>query len=354
MGASRRVLRWLRFGYPLRFQRGVILNQSQPPLRLQAPQYLITSYQESVKQQALSGLIQELLVKKCITPMAPEERGHFSRVFLVPKSNGGYRLVIDLSELNKLLVEVTFQMDTLKRIKNVLQPGMWATSIDLSDAYHHIPIHTASQKYLCFQVGNKRYRYLVVPFGLNSGPWVFTETVKQLKRWAIKQGLSLFQYLDDWLNVSLSRDRLCQLTQLLLQMCRNLGLIVNTDKSELIPTQEIIFLGERLDLLHAIAYTSPEREVKIRLGIERVLAQTSPTLTQAESLLGLLTATYPTVPLGRLHLRRFQWRVIKQIRRGRDHKKRVRVDAITRAHLGWWADPQHLASGLPFRAPPQS
>ena len=43
------------------------------------------------------------------------------------------------------------------------------------------PIRKECQKFLCFQVGNSRYMYLVLPFGLNSGPWAFTEVVKQLK-----------------------------------------------------------------------------------------------------------------------------------------------------------------------------
>ena len=48
--------------------------------------------------EALVTLIQELEAKQCITRMAPGEEGFFSRVFLVPKKSGGYRLVIDLSQ----------------------------------------------------------------------------------------------------------------------------------------------------------------------------------------------------------------------------------------------------------------
>ena len=155
-----------------------------PGLSVRAPLSLVTDYRDGEKQQALLDLVGDLHRKRCIEVMSPGERGFFSRVFLVPKKSGGWRLVIDLSQLNKSLAPVTFQMDTLVKVKEVLRPGMWATSIDLSDAYHHIPIHPESRRYLCFQVGKVCYKYLVLPFGLMFGPWFFTEVVKQLKRWA--------------------------------------------------------------------------------------------------------------------------------------------------------------------------
>ena len=46
--------------------------------------------------------------------------------------------MIDLSKLNEYFTPVAFQMDTLVKVKAVAEPGMCATSLDLSDAYHHI------------------------------------------------------------------------------------------------------------------------------------------------------------------------------------------------------------------------
>lgn len=146
-------------------------------------------------------MVQELLDKRCVREMNPDEQGFFSRVFLVPKKSGGWRLVIDLSTLNEFLSQVTFVMDTLKHVKDTAQQNMWATSIDLSDAYLHIPIREECQKYLCFEVDGVRYMYLVLPFGLSPAPWVFTEVVRQVKVWSATNQRVLFQYLDDWLNL---------------------------------------------------------------------------------------------------------------------------------------------------------
>ena len=83
----------------------------------------------------------ELLIQKlCNRATSHDECGFLSKVFLVPKRSGGYRLVIDLSKLNEFLTPVTFQMDTLVKVKAVTERGMFVTSLDPSDAYHHVPI----------------------------------------------------------------------------------------------------------------------------------------------------------------------------------------------------------------------
>ena len=351
MGANRRVVRWLRFGFPLRFNPSVISLRGLPPMSRNPLPQLVTVYRDQVKAQVLNDMLKVLVQKNCITLMSPQEVGYFSRVFLVPKKTGKYRLVIDLSNLNEYLSEVTFKMDTLKVVKESLQQGMWATSLDLSDAYHHIPIHPDYQKYLCFQVGNLRFRFLVLPFGLMSAPWAFTEVVKQIKKWTSRFNLVLFQYLDDWLHVHLEIS-LCELiTQALLRLCRALGLVVNEEKSELVPCQSITFLGENLDLRIGRAFTTPSRRQRIQSLVAAAIQQKGLRFARAESLLGLLVATYPTVPLGRLHLRSLQRKVIVAIRHGRQSNSWIAISHQVAQDLQWWMDDQTLTIGTPFRPP---
>ena len=134
IGASCRVVCWLRYGYPLKFQDSVVREQGLPTLSVRAPQNLIAHYSNQQKQDALLEAVRQLQVKHCVEEMAPDERGYFSRVFLVPKKSGGWRLVIDLSTLNLSLAKVTYVMDTLAKIKETAREEMWATSLDLSDA----------------------------------------------------------------------------------------------------------------------------------------------------------------------------------------------------------------------------
>ena len=77
----------------------------------------------------------------------------YSRLFLVPKRHQWWRPVIDLSRLNTFLLVEKFKMETPESIRTSLIPGEWVSSIDLSDAYLHIPFHPNSRKYLTQSLG---------------------------------------------------------------------------------------------------------------------------------------------------------------------------------------------------------
>ena len=71
--------------------------------------------------------------------------GFFNRLFLVSKPNNKWRPILDLSKLNLFLKAEKFKMETPETIRTSLQQGEWVTSIDLKDAYFHIPIQEQSR-----------------------------------------------------------------------------------------------------------------------------------------------------------------------------------------------------------------
>ena len=69
-------------------------------------------------------------------------------LFSIPKKNSTKRRVIlDLSTLNRSISCPTFRMTTLSDVRKVLPVGAFMTSIDLKDAYWHVPIHWSFRKY---------------------------------------------------------------------------------------------------------------------------------------------------------------------------------------------------------------
>ena len=60
-----------------------------------------------------------------------------------------------------------FRMETLGSILP-LRPGDWTASIDLKDAYHHVPIAPASRDLLGFTVAKSTYHFKALPFGVSS------------------------------------------------------------------------------------------------------------------------------------------------------------------------------------------
>ena len=113
---------------------------------------LINSHYSSPEKNAvLCQAVSDILLKGAIQEVKdPFSLAFYSRLFLVAKKTGGWRPVIDLSFLNLYLDFPTFRMETTQSIRNSLQVGKWTTSLDLKDAYFHIPMAHSVHKLLSF------------------------------------------------------------------------------------------------------------------------------------------------------------------------------------------------------------
>ena len=97
-----------------------------------------------------------------------------SRIFLVEKSSGGHRVIIDLSSLNTHIHCPTFRMTTVAKLRNCIPKETWFTSIDLSGTFHLIPIHPRFKKFLPFTFKTDLYFFQAMPFSINISPLIFT------------------------------------------------------------------------------------------------------------------------------------------------------------------------------------
>ena len=115
--------------------------------------------------------VNDLLQKKAILPVKkPTTLGLYSRVFLVPKPNQKWRPVIDLSHLNRHLTIPTFKMETAEVIRSSLRPSEWLCSLDIKDAYLHVPMHPKTFKFLRFQTHLGVFHFRALPFGIATAP----------------------------------------------------------------------------------------------------------------------------------------------------------------------------------------
>ena len=103
-----------------------------------------------MKHRAILDLLQQLLDKSVIERVAPTVACLHNIVFLRPKPNGTWRHILDVSALNKFLHVKTFKMDSAQVVRDALLSNTWATSVDWSDAYHHIPVHPNYVDFLAF------------------------------------------------------------------------------------------------------------------------------------------------------------------------------------------------------------
>ena len=90
-------------------------------------------------------------------------------------------------------------METTRSIRESILPGDWAVSINIKDAYLHIKIHPRYRKYLRFRFQGRTLQFRVLPFGLTTAPFVFTEMMVAVAAHIRKSGSPVIQYFDDWL-----------------------------------------------------------------------------------------------------------------------------------------------------------
>ena len=144
---------------------------------------------KSTKAKFLLDFVQEMLQKVAIIPVRMSATlGFYSRLFLVPKPGKKWRPVIDLSVLNMHLSVPTFNMETAEVIRNSICKGEWVVSLDLTDAYFHIPIHQKSQNLLRFHVGGRSKVQIQSPtFRYSDGSTQIYPHCQRGKAYAAKQ-----------------------------------------------------------------------------------------------------------------------------------------------------------------------
>ena len=120
---------------------------------------------------------------------------YYSRLFLVPKKTGDLWPVINLSTLNCHMVVPHLKMETQGSVRSAIRSQEWTVSIDIRDAYLHVPMHQAVRKYLRFVVNKQVYQFTCLPFGLATSPREFTKLLQPVVALLRQQGVKLHVYL---------------------------------------------------------------------------------------------------------------------------------------------------------------
>ena len=339
------ILRLIEVGFRLPW------SVSRPPLLASppSPRPLSTPGAAEVLQEEVEALLLKGAVEVVSPPVSP---GFYGRLFCVPKASGGWRPVLDLSALNRFLRSVHFRMETPLSIREAVQEGDWAASIDLSDAYFHLMVHERDRKYLRFQWGGRTFQFRCLPFGLSLAPWIFTRLVREYLLSLRSLGIRIRAYLDDWLVLAESRE-LCQAhVSKAMDLALSLGFRPNFKKSELSPSQRFTFLGMDFNSVDMTVAPSADRLGRLSRSLALLASRESASARSLASLLGQMESLAPLLPLGRLWKRPFQ-------RALRDRFNLASRDWDAQIPLvGWflrltaqWRNQGWLASRVPIHAP---
>ena len=164
-----------------------------PPLQEFPPPEVITSQRVVLK---VTPIAEDWLLRGIIREDFVPLPRFFSMIFFVLKKNGQVRPILDLSALNKMLRVPSFKMETIEKIVKSVCGSLWGSSIDLTDAYLHVPIAWEFHRYFAFVLGNRTFVFQYLPFGLSPAPWAFSRVMKPIKAFLHRKVMLVFSFLD--------------------------------------------------------------------------------------------------------------------------------------------------------------
>ena len=171
---------------------------------------------------------------------------------IVPKANRGWRLAVDFRALNAVTEgdarNVANISEQIAKVRgDPKKPLRFFASIDLSEAFHSVPIEPTDVPKTGFWTTVGQCMFLRMPFGLKSAPATFHEVVMKLTD-LMKQknpGDNTLAYFDDLLLTESEFEPFIHRLKLLLDAIIEIGLKIQVRKANF-STKGVKWLGHQL------------------------------------------------------------------------------------------------------------
>jgi hypothetical protein len=281
------------------------LPPPNPNLLLVPPQHYKL---DKIKEEALATLLQEELDQDVIVQVHHSAVRLYNPIFPVPKPGNKWRKILDNTALCNLQKDIHYKMENEENIISMALPNDWATSLDLKSAFNHLLVQEDVRPYLAFSFRGKSYWYRAMPFGAKHAPRLFTKAFSYAiqfirQNWSVR----IMSYMDDVLILHQDPKYLHVATLQIALYLSSLGWTINRGKSEVIPKQQITFLGWSFDFQHLSLSMTPARRASclgmLKTWIKKVYSGSSVPMRSLSSLIGSLSFLRRQLPRAGLYLR---------------------------------------------------
>lgn len=319
------------------------------PLFSEEVEYVFKAEERVIIDQEIA----KLLDLKVITLTQRQFGQVISPIFLREKKNGEFRMIINLEKLNTHIAYKHFKMENFEQAVRLINKGDFMASVDLRHAYYSIKIAEEQQKFLCFKWRGKIYHFTCLANGICDGPRLFTKLMKPVFATLRELGYTITSYIDDTLICSSSLAGCYDCIRNTVLLLQNLGFCINEEKSILVPTNRIEYLGNVIDSVN-MTVSLPERRIeKIRHSCTRLLQKRREKIREVARVIGLLVAAIPALELGKLYYRRLETAKVAALRyNGGNFDKWMPVTEDMKTDLRWWVNQVIVQDRKIFRKSP--
>lgn len=292
-----------------------------------------------VEKQIIQDEIQKLSKLGVIVKTVHEDDQFISPIFIRPKKNGEFRMVINLKNLNRYIPYHHFKMDTFERALSLVTKDTYFTSVDLRHAYYSVPIAKEHQRYLKFEWEGQLYQFTCFPNGLALCPRYFTKILKPVYAKLRNNGHSCSGFIDDSMLCGASvRDceRNCQDTQ---ELFNDLGFTINHEKSIVVPTKQITHLGNDIDSEKMIVTLPKEKRQSIKTEAKKLILAKKEKIRTVARVIGMIVASFSAVEYGKMHYRELEKQKIHflKMKKG-NYEAEMHISESMKKQLQWWVD----------------
>ena len=171
----------------------------------------------------------------------PSDSPYASPLHMVPKP-GGFRICVDYRKLNASTVPDRYPVPHMHDFALGLQGATIFSKIDLTQAFHQIPVASQDICKTAVTTPFGLYEYLKMPFGLRNAAQTFQRFMDEVLR-----GLpAVYAYIDDILIASNNKNAHMQHLKEVFERLSHFGLHINLEKC-VFGAPSMDFLGHRID-----------------------------------------------------------------------------------------------------------
>ena len=265
IGASQWLLRVLNEGYCLPF--------------VEFPKRMFFRNHNSVfcNYEFVSSEISKLLLSGAMVEVSSTDLHVCNPLGVAVSTSGKPRLILDLQYVNQHLRSLRFKYEDIRTAADLFQKGDWFFKFDYTSGYHHLEIFPEHTFFLgCSWMVDGRqkfFKFTVLPFGLSTGPYIFTKVQRALTKYWRSQGIRIFTYLDDGAGAESSFLEAQDVSNIVRQDVVRSGFVANDIKSQWTPVQLGELLGFILDLNAGIFQVPQRRFDSFHLVLQSILSK---------------------------------------------------------------------------------
>ena len=246
----------------------------------------------------------------------PMPNFHVSPLGLVPKSDGTYRLIHDLSAPRGSSVNDAIPKENVSVVYETLDTALeWVLAYgrnsliakaDFKEAYRVVPIHPTSTRLLGFKWRNMYYYDRCLPFGISLAPKLY-ETISTAIQWILVHKFSVpavSHVLDDYIFFGPAHDDICLISlSTFHHVAQAMGFPVKTSKT-VKPSTSVILHGILVDTVEMEIKLPDDKLEKAKVSIGNLIHMEKVQLKELQSAIGFLAFVCKVVMPGRTFLRR--------------------------------------------------